>query len=249
MEGERDRAYIKCPQDKSNAFQRIAVLKDMIQKKPVVSGEKTFIYEEFPDFVAVYIDDIDSLGHNNAYEKYPKRAEFVQRQEDILERLNQIGEELLEVLQCCEDAGLNNLTILITTDHGMTPFFGESCLPNIIQRLNKAGVATSLPGERTEDIRVVAVSYTIEVSLYCAPDIKDAEKEIIERVCQEAPYIDRYFGRSEMQQKYGFDPRGRSFCFRLSMECIFITGILLMAHLQQATILSTRHLSISLVLL
>lgn len=211
VEGEKDRAYIKCPQEKSNAFQRLGVLKDMILKKPVVSGEETFIYEEFPDFVAVYIDDIDSLGHNNAYEKYPKRAEFTRRQEDILERLNQIGDELLEVLQCCQKVGLNNLTILITTDHGMTPFFGESRLPDLIQRLNDAGIATSLPGKQSKKTRVVAVSYTIEVSLYCAPDINDVEKEIIEKVCQEANYIDRYFGRAEMQQKYGFDPRGPEF--------------------------------------
>ena len=211
VEGEKDHAYIKCDQEKSNAFQRLAVLKDMIQKKPVASGGRTFVYEELPDFVAVYIDDIDSLGHNNAYEMYPKRAEFSQRQEDILERLNQIGYELLEVLQCCEDQGLNNLTILITTDHGMTPFFGASCLPDIVRRLNEAGIHTSLPGERMEQTRVVALSYTIEVSLYCAENITEAEKEIIEQVCQEVGYIDRFFCRAEMQKEYGFDSRGPEF--------------------------------------
>lgn len=212
VEGVKGCAYIKCPQEKSNAFHRLAVLKDLILGKPIVSGDQTFVYDEFPDFVAVYVDDIDSLGHNNAYEKYPKRAEFEQRQQDILERLNQIGEELLDVLRCCDEAGLQDrLTILITTDHGMTPFFGESCLADIIRRLNQAGIPTSLPGERTENTRVVALSYTIELSLYCAPDITAAEKELIEKVCGQALYIDRYFGRAEMQQDYGFDRRGPEF--------------------------------------
>jgi len=212
IEGDKERAYIKCPQEKSNAFHRLAVLKDMIQGKPVESGNQTFIYEQFPDFVAVYIDDIDSLGHNNDYEMYPKRSKFSQRQQDILERLNLIAYELLDVLRCCKDAGLHEkLTILITTDHGMTPFFGKSCLPDIIKRLNQAGIATSLSEERREYTRVVALSCTIELSLYCAPDITAAEKEIIEKVCREAPYIERYFKKAEMQQEYGFDSRGPEF--------------------------------------
>ena len=58
---------------------------------------------------------------------------------------------------------------------------------------------------------MVALSYTIELSLYCAPDITAAEKESIEKVCGQAPYIDRHFGRVEMQRDYGFDPRGPEF--------------------------------------
>ena len=37
------------------------------------------------------------------------------------------------------------------------------------------------------------------------------EKESIEKVCGQAPYIDRHFGRVEMQRDYGFDPRGPEF--------------------------------------
>ena len=212
VEGVKDRAYMKCPQEKSNAFHRLGVLKDLILGKPIVSGDQTFTYEEFPDLVAVYIDDIDSMGHNNAYEKYPKRSQFVHRQQDILERLNQIGEELLDMLRCCEETGLyDHLTILVTTDHGMTPFFGSSYLTDFVQRLNRAGISASLPDERTEQTRVVALPYTIELSLYCAPDITVQEKKIIEQVCREAPFVDCYFCREEMQRDYGFDPRGPEF--------------------------------------
>ena len=212
MEGVKDRAYIKCPQEKSNAFQRLAILKDMIQGKPVASGDQTFGFETLPDFTAVYIDDIDSLGHNNSYEIYPKRADFSQRQRDIMERLNQIGQCLLDIVQCSrETEQFRNLTILITTDHGMTPFFGKSDLPDIVRHLNEAGISASLPENRTEHTRVVALSYTIEVSLYCAPDITEHEKETIERVCQELPYLQRYFGKAEMEEEYGFDPRGPEF--------------------------------------
>ena len=184
----------------------------MIQGKPVASGDQAFVFETLPDFMAVYIDDIDSLGHNNSYEMYPKRAEFSQRQQDIMERLNQIGRCLLDIVQCSRKTEQGrNLTILITTDHGMTPFWGKSDLSDIVRRLNEAGISASLPEDRTEHTRVVALSYTIEVSLYCAPDITEHERETIEKVCRELPYLQRYFRKTEMEEEYGFDPRGPEF--------------------------------------
>ena len=129
-----------------------------------------------------------------------------------MERLNQIGQCLLDIVQCSrETEQFRNLTILITTDHGMTPFWGKSDLSDIVRRLNEAGISASLPEDRTEHTRVVALSYTIEVSLYCAPDITEREKDTIERVCRELPYLQRYFGKAEMEEEYGFDPRGPEF--------------------------------------
>lgn len=209
QEGVQNCAYIQCPQEKSNAFQRLAVLKDLILGKPVRSGEKTFVYKEFPDFVAVYIDDIDSLGHNNAYEHYPKRALFEERQRDIAERLTQIGEELVQVLRLCKETGLyEHLTILVTTDHGMTPFWGQSSLPDLLERIRKAGIRADLPEERTRDTRVIALPYTIELSLYGPPDMTAGEKELLLQVCQDAPDVSRVFTKEEMRRDFGMDTQG-----------------------------------------
>ena len=72
-EGEYDRAYIKSDIFRSTYLERFAILKKLVLKEPVKSGEKYFVYNEFPDFVALYIDDLDSLGHNNDYDGYPVR--------------------------------------------------------------------------------------------------------------------------------------------------------------------------------
>ena len=93
----------------------------------------------------------------------------------------------------------------------MTPFYGVSCLPDLIGRLKAVGLAAARPEERTEQTRVVALPYTIELSLYCAPDITQEEKDRIARVCEEAPYTDRLFGREEMQRDFGLDSRGPEF--------------------------------------
>ena len=178
----------------------------------MITGGKEVVYDEFPDFVALYIDDIDSLGHNNAYENYPKRGEFQERRKDIQERLSMIGKELREMIDLCKETGLyRELVILITTDHGMTPFWGESKLQDIIARLRQVGIQTDLAIERTSSTRVVALPYTIELSLYGAPDLTLEERIVINSVCQQIPYVDRVFGKDEMLNTFGMDERGPDF--------------------------------------
>lgn len=211
-EGEEACAYVTCPDAHSNSMQRFALLNRLVQGLPLLSGGKELVYREFPDFVALYVDDIDSLGHNNDYETYPKRDTFAARQRDIQERLLVIGQELLSFVSHCKSRGLlEDMVILITTDHGMTPFYGESRLRDILARLRGAGVLADTAEGRNERTQVVALPYTIELSLYCAPTLSLAAREKIARVCAEAEYVDRVFCKEEMRRQFGFDDRGPDF--------------------------------------
>ena len=79
-EGDAQCAYFRCGKDPSDSRDRFALLKRMALGQAVYTGERKIVYSELPDFTAFYIDDIDSLGHNNAYGPYPKRATFEERQ-------------------------------------------------------------------------------------------------------------------------------------------------------------------------
>lgn len=210
--GEKSCAYITCPQEHSNSFQRFALLDRIVQGQPVISDGKELTYTEFPDFLALYVDDIDSLGHNNAYEEYPKRSRFEERQQDIQQRLDSIGWELLRFVELCQERGLwDQLVILVTTDHGMTPFWGESRLSDLVSRLREAGIQVDTPESRNERTRVIALPYTIELSLYGAPDLTEAERQTVERVCRDIKYVQRVFCKEEMTMQYGMDSRGPDF--------------------------------------
>ena len=210
--GEKSCAYITCPQEHSNSFQRFALLDRIVQGQPVISDGKELTYTEFPDFLALYVDDIDSLGHNNAYEEYPKRSRFEERQQDIQQRLDSIGWELLRFVELCQERGLwDQLVILVTTDHGMTPFWGESRLSDLVSRLREAGIQADTPESRNERTRVIALPYTIELSLYGAPDLTEAERQTVERVCRNIKYVQRVFCKEEMTMQYGMDSRGPDF--------------------------------------
>lgn len=210
--GEEDCAYITCPNDHSNSLQRFALLDCIVRGLPVLSGGKKFVYREFPDFLALYVDDIDSLGHNNDYGPYPKRSRFEERQRDIQERLMVIGNELLAFVENCKTlGGLEDLVVLITTDHGMTPFYGESRLSDLIARLRAAGIHADTAEERSGQTQVVALPYTIELSLYCDPKLSAEERAAIEQVCKNTEYVEHIFCKEEMQRDFGFDDRGPDF--------------------------------------
>jgi len=178
----------------------------------VYTGERKIVYSELPDFTAFYIDDIDSLGHNNAYGPYPKRATFEERQRDIEERLEVIQQELEDFVDICKQRGLfQNMAILITTDHGMTPFYGKSSLPDLLVRLNGAGIKATLPEMRTTDTQVIVLPYTIEASLYCIHPLTQEQRQTLLKVCRSAPYMQQVLEKEEMRHRYGMDSRGPDF--------------------------------------
>ena len=58
---------------------------------------------------------------------------------------------------------------------------------------------------------MIALPYTIELSLYGAPDLTEVERQTVERVCRDTEYVQRVFDKEEMTMQYGMDSRGPDF--------------------------------------
>ncbi|NSW91153.1 MAG: alkaline phosphatase family protein [Firmicutes bacterium] len=212
MEGEFDRAYIKSAVPRSTYADRFAILKKLVLKEPVKSGEEYFVYNEFPDFVALYVDDLDALGHNCDYDGYPRRHTPEERYFDIEKRLKGIETEIVSFVSLCKAEGIyGQLLILITTDHGMTPFFGKSKLPDLIREINALGIKTDTPDTVDDKTQVVALPYTIECSLYYQKPLSAENEELLTALLNSLDYIDKVFTKSQMVNEYGFDERGPQF--------------------------------------
>lgn len=211
-EGSEQCAYIRCEKEPSDSRDRFALLKDLARGTPVHTGDTLLRCATMPDFTALYIDNIDGLGHNMDYGPYPRRATWEERLCDIEERLELIQQELEAFIAICKQRGFfEDLTVLVTTDHGMTPFWGKSCLPDILTRLNGAGFSTATPENRTRDTQLVALGHDIELSLYAVAPLTEEQMQRIRRICEAPAYIQFVFDRAEMQRRYGFDPRGPEF--------------------------------------
>ncbi|MFQ7076715.1 MAG: alkaline phosphatase family protein [Christensenellaceae bacterium] len=184
-------------------------MKDIAQGKYVTSGGKKMSFKEFPDFMAVYFDDIDSLGHNNDYGDVPKRHNFEDRQKDIIDCLVEFQQELDEFINICKSTGLyNDLIILIATDHGMTPFFGKSKLSDVLDLINKSGIKADSAFDFDSESQIIALPYTIELSLYFIKPLTSSQRERLISLLESKDYVDRVFVKEEMEKNYGFDERG-----------------------------------------
>lgn len=206
--GDKNKAYFSCENQPSKFKDRFKLLKSMVKGEVIKTGDVEVVYDELPDFLAMYIDDIDSLGHNNAYGKIPPRCIFEERQNDIINCLVEIQNELSSFIDVCKDKGIyEDLTILITTDHGMTPFFGKSMLSETIENLNAKGIITSTTENVNENTQIVALPYTIELSLYFVKYLNEKQVETIKEVLYYNKNIDRIFDKSEMVRDFGMDDR------------------------------------------
>lgn len=208
-EGVEGNTYIKSPLAHSNFKDRFKILKDIVQGKYVISGEKKMSFKEFPDFMAVYFDDIDSLGHNNDYGDVPKRHNFEDRQKDIIDCLVEFQQELDEFINICKSTGLyDDLIILIATDHGMTPFFGKSKLSDVLDLINKSGIKADSAFDFDDETQIIALPYTIELSLYFIKPMTSSQRERLISLLESKDYVDRVFVKEEMEKNYGLDERG-----------------------------------------
>ncbi|NLW55706.1 MAG: hypothetical protein GX050_03645 [Firmicutes bacterium] len=106
--------------------------------------------EQSPVLLALYIDDLDALGHNwrYSYGQAPVRTE-AERRQAVVERLAVMDAKLGEFIQACREAGLyDRMSFILTTDHGMVSMglqqsqFDDSIrskLPDLLWRIEALG--------------------------------------------------------------------------------------------------------------
>lgn len=207
--GVKDRAYFCTPSMPSNYLERLNILDKIILRQPVYSGNQWIVYDELPAFIAVYIDDLDALGHNNQeYEKIPIRNSFSERQKDITERLELIQTKLKESVEMCKLARKNdNIVFLVTSDHGMTRFEGSSLFPDLLNRIKTIGISATHAEDADVDTEVVLLPSVIECAIYCMQKLSDEKREKLAGLFNNLEYLDVYFDRNTLISKYGMDDR------------------------------------------
>lgn len=106
----------------SNYEQRYTELYHLFSSAPVHTGGTLIQLDFIPEFTAFYLDDLDTIGHNNGKLAPPAKSE-TERVENVLWRLSQLDNALGCFLQQMEELPFyRDITFILMTDHGMTPF-------------------------------------------------------------------------------------------------------------------------------
>ncbi len=150
--GDPQRPYISLPY--GTYTQRFDQLYRVLAGDTVYSGNSLIKMNKIPRFVAMYMDDLDTVGHNNGT-LAPMATTEGQRMENILWRLHQMDTALGRFLERVSLLELYpRLSFFLITDHGMTPFqFNETSIAayqDLLTLIRSKGYRFEVlkPGER-----------------------------------------------------------------------------------------------------
>lgn len=212
--GDPARPYIQADGDEGG-ISRFDTAIRMIKGEPAGNETTRIELVDIPRFIALYMDDLDGLGHNEE-ETYgiPTASTEEGRLQNVLDRLEIFDAKLGEFIQACKDSGIyDNMTFVLTTDHGMAPFgqqgaepddYGKSSLPDLYTTLQGLGYTVQVlgggqsPGAGTD---IVLVDVGLEVQLSFTGDYAEQELQSIIDAIKDKVYIGRIMKKDEMNER------------------------------------------------
>lgn len=217
IEGDRNRPYIQY--ENADYSKRFDTAVKLLKGETVGNGSQEVQINEIPQFLAIYMDDLDGIGHNDGitYGMFPVSTEK-DRQEAILKRLEKMDQKLGEFLDACKKIGLyDKMTLVLTSDHGMAPFgqqgkeddgYGYSKLPDLVNAIKSAGykVETLNKNENAEpDTDIVLVTVGLEVQLSFTHDYNNEDVQKIINAVKDKSYTGVIMNKEEMKNRGAFE--------------------------------------------
>lgn len=222
--GDSHCAYVSAPggaDGEADAMDRFDCAIQMVQQ--LKAGDVKL--SEVPRFIALYMDDIDGLGHNE-HDTYgiAKADSEAQRMENVLSQLEKMDAKLGEFIQACKDAGIyDTMSFILTADHGMARYGRQeetyqpgdekyySSLPDLMQTIDGLGeefqsefltnpdVGQGVPSAGTT-VAVVTVGLQVQLSYIGVTDpqkIAEMNHKVMEAL-KDKEYIERFMEPEEI---------------------------------------------------
>lgn len=201
-----------------DGFARLEQLTRLVIGETVNTGSYTSQkVDELPRFTAIYIDDLDAVGHNeSSHYGYIKAVSEEERMNNILMLLKDLDTKLKDFIQACKNKGIyDKITFFLTTDHGMTPFglrtqsdnsdYGTSKigeLKSFLKRNNSTYEfefvdANSQPKPSTT---VVGVGANLNIQLTWKKEITDEELTNLKKELEKEYYVGKVMTRAELNE-------------------------------------------------
>jgi LPXTG-motif cell wall-anchored protein len=212
--GDASRPYIQLPDPSDYAARFDGAIK-LIKGEPVGEGIARVELDDIPKFLALYMDDLDALGHNEAVHYGSKLAQTEEeRMNGVIERLRLMDSKLGEFIEACKERGIyDNMNFVLTTDHGMAPFgqqgveaddYGYSKLPDLISTVEALGYKCEvLFGDQSPkaDTDIVIVDVGLQAQLSFTKAFTEQEVDNIINAVKDKAYFGRAMKVDEMKQR------------------------------------------------
>lgn len=183
-------------QPEGNYEQRFEEAKSLISEKSI---EYRVLF--------IYMDDLDSIGHNNLYSRGKIKALTERgRIKNVVSHLIEMDKGLGDFINFLKEENIYaNTNILLTTDHGMVPFKGKSGINKVIQVLQELGfndVVYLDSGESPPyEWDVIMVGVDIQLQLYFKEDIEDTLLDHIKTELDKIHIVAECMTRQQLKER------------------------------------------------
>lgn len=194
--GRKDSLYVEPGGDYRKRF---SMLLKLIRELVIEDEGAVYKYREFPEAVFLYLDDLDSVGHNPPW-CYADSEE--ERVDNVCRTLSGIDELLGELLDSLEEKGLLDSTyLLLTTDHGMVSYRGKSQIGDLKDSLEKWGYRVAVCGGgkvEEKNFDILLTSHDIQCQLFLAGEHDNGEMEALRKRLCTLPYVETVMTAQEL---------------------------------------------------
>jgi len=205
---------------------RVAEAIKILKQEEVATGDgQRVTVPEIPRFLAIYADDLDATGHNLGISYgFSLALNYEAWKARLIRKLAYMDSGLGLLLDALSDLGiLDQTAIILTSDHGMSHFKGETSLPDVLETLSALGYAAEVlsAGEKASSrTDIVLVGGDLSLQFYFRWDITIPEYNEIVHVLQGKPYFGGYMSLDELA-KAGAHPNLGSLFIWAEPPCHF----------------------------
>lgn len=217
VEGDEDRPYIQY--ENADYSKRFDSAIKLIRGEPDGSGNQRVQLKEIPKFIAIYMDDLDGIGHNGGitYGLFPVSTEK-DRLNSIVKRLEEMDKKLGEFIDACRERGIyDNMSFVLTSDHGMAPYgqqdkddnkFGYSSLQDLTDTIKSLGYKVEVlsKGQSPKpDTDIVLVTGGLEVQLSFTHEYSNDDMSNIVAAVRDKEYTGKIMDKEGLKERGAMD--------------------------------------------
>lgn len=180
---------------------RFDILDRLIREKEIETDSGVIRYGELPEAIFVYIDDLDTIGHNP---DFCRQKEECGRVEKVQERLREIDGRISSLLEILEKQGLlENTYVLLTTDHGMISYQEDKteALKSALEEWGFSKVGCCWEGAVSEGTQVLLTGHGIQCQVYLPQNTEEPERQRLKRYLETLEFTDQVLTAGELAER------------------------------------------------
>ncbi|MFZ2538886.1 MAG: alkaline phosphatase family protein [Oscillospiraceae bacterium] len=192
---DKDYLYLQPGGDYKDRFD---VLDSLLQTNCIKMDKKEYVFKSLPQAIFLYIDDLDTIGHNPLPHFSMTEKERVAK---VQRRLMEIDKRLYQMITILQNQGLYDTTsILLTTDHGMISYKGQSKTKELVVAFKQIGFTDIKICEEGShcpaDWQVLLTSHSIQCQVYFKDSSIDLDR-IKEQISQ-LSFVDKVMTKNDL---------------------------------------------------